>query len=104
MGFEQELRLRRQAGLAGESSAHAGFDWDGLRARFAAARSCRLAFGPAQVAETPGGSFDARAARSLLAWGKAQRGVNPTALADGKDVSGKDAIIADATEPGDRGQ
>jgi hypothetical protein len=96
----------RLAALAG-NHAVGGFDWQGLRARLAAAYAAhdeleRAILRPAPVS---GGSFDDRSARLLAAYGdglpSALGGVNRTALANGKSTCDTCADVAGASAAGD---
>jgi hypothetical protein len=89
----------------GDEPLLAPLDWDGLRARFLAARQLRQALSPAGVACAA--SFDPAAAAAIASICTApdhpSPPVNPSALGNGKEEAGKSRVVAAARTAGERG-
>ena len=89
-------------GEAPEGAETRGFDWAGLRARFAAAHAVRRELSRESGLPARSGSFAQRSALPL-AVGNSYPDVNRTGLADGKDQAGMSQAIAGEHHAGGRG-
>jgi hypothetical protein len=81
-------------------------DWQGLRARMAAARQARQSMALLNGAGEPGvpGSFDSTSARLIVGMGIASGIVNQTDSANRNAGGAKDTDVAVTGRSGDRGQ
>ncbi|RZK00053.1 MAG: hypothetical protein EOO76_14390 [Novosphingobium sp.] len=109
MNVDFDMENRLAAAAAGMTGNHAAqpLDWQGLRARMAAAYAVRPVLEPVQPQEPviDGGSFDRGSARALAVYGRGQGvglgAVNPTALANGNSGCDTDADVAGSQTAGD---
>lgn len=105
MGFDHAAWPLGQGQGAELGGDHARLDWNGLRARFLAVRAFRQAAadGARGDSEVTDACFDRSAARVLADFAEASHGVNQRDSANGKDASGNNENVADASTRGDRG-
>jgi hypothetical protein len=79
-------------------------DWQGLRARMAAASAVWTMLADAAVHPAPQtGSFHRRSATAIDAFWHDLSGVNPSALLDGRDVGGNNGYVTGSSAAGCRG-
>ena len=109
MKVDFDLESRLAAPFAAPSGNHPAelFDWQGLRARMAAAYAARLALTFDNPHETPipYGSFDRGSARALVVYGQGGasglEAINPIALANGNSGSNNNTAAAGANPASD---